>query len=132
MRVLIVGCGYVGLPLGVELQRAGHDVAGLRRSRSAEATLQAAGILPLVADITDPASLDELPNTFDWVVLCTAAGGGGLGSPPASKPAALPGSSSNRVDSTLAMPNPVNAMMTANAKYLSPSVISTSKKRGPA
>src|SRR5689334_5054664 len=30
MRVLIVGCGYVGLPLGAELARLGHEVYGLR------------------------------------------------------------------------------------------------------
>jgi nucleoside-diphosphate-sugar epimerase len=77
MRVLIVGCGYVGLPLGAELRRAGHDVSGLRRSRAAEADLRAAGIRPLVADITNPASLEALPGSFDWVVHCIAAGGGG-------------------------------------------------------
>jgi len=26
MRVLIVGCGYVGVPLGAELVRLGHEV----------------------------------------------------------------------------------------------------------
>src|ERR1017187_10487677 len=31
MRVLIVGCGYVGLPLGAELVKQGHEVFGLRR-----------------------------------------------------------------------------------------------------
>ena len=42
MRVLIVGCGYVGLPLGNALVRAGHEVTGLRRSRSAECARRAA------------------------------------------------------------------------------------------
>jgi nucleoside-diphosphate-sugar epimerase len=77
MRVLIVGCGYVGLPLGKELVRRGHQVFGLRRSLLAEAELQAAGIVPLHADITDSASLEKLPRDFDWVVNCTASGGGG-------------------------------------------------------
>ena len=54
MKCLIVGCGYVGLPLGVELARQGHDVFGLRRSVMAENELKAAGIHPLVADITRP------------------------------------------------------------------------------
>src|SRR5256885_627677 len=40
MRVLIVGCGYVGLPLGVELVRQGHEVFGLRRTGVAEAGLR--------------------------------------------------------------------------------------------
>ncbi|MGA2240821.1 MAG: 2-dehydropantoate 2-reductase N-terminal domain-containing protein [Verrucomicrobiota bacterium] len=44
MRVLIVGCGYVGLPLGVELVRLGHEVFGLCRSATAENELKAAGI----------------------------------------------------------------------------------------
>jgi nucleoside-diphosphate-sugar epimerase len=77
MRVLIVGCGYVGLPLGNALVRAGHEVTGLRRSRSAEPELCAAGIRPFFADITDPLSLRNLPGPFDWVVLCAAVGGGG-------------------------------------------------------
>ena len=77
MRVLIVGCGYVGLPLGIELVRQGHTVFGLRRSALAEAELKAAGITPLHADITQPDSLKNLPRDFDWVVNCTASGGGG-------------------------------------------------------
>lgn len=75
MRVLIVGCGYVGLPLGAELARRGHEVFGLRRSAAAE--LQAAGIQPLLADITRRDSLEQLPRDFDWVVNCAASGGGG-------------------------------------------------------
>jgi len=77
MRVLIVGCGYVGLPLGAELVRQGHEVFGLRRSALAETELQAAGITPLHADITRPETLKTLPRHFDWVVNCSASGGGG-------------------------------------------------------
>jgi nucleoside-diphosphate-sugar epimerase len=77
MRVLIVGCGYVGLPLGKELARLGHEVFGLRRSALAETELKAAGITPLHADITQPETLANLPRDFDWVVNCGASGGGG-------------------------------------------------------
>jgi nucleoside-diphosphate-sugar epimerase len=76
MRVLIVGCGYVGLPLGAELARLGHKVFGLRRSALAEAEMKSAGITPLHADVTRPDSLQNLPLGFDWVVNCTASGGG--------------------------------------------------------
>jgi nucleoside-diphosphate-sugar epimerase len=76
MRVLIVGCGYVGLPLGVELVRLGHEVFGLRRNMAAETELKAAGIQPLIADITKPEMLARLPHEFDWVVNCVAAAGG--------------------------------------------------------
>ncbi len=75
MRVLIVGCGYVGLPLGMELVRQGHEVSGLRRSPSAENELKAAGIQPLLGDVTRPETLARLPREFDWVVNCVAAGG---------------------------------------------------------
>jgi nucleoside-diphosphate-sugar epimerase len=75
MRVLIVGCGYVGVPLGAELARLGHEVFGLRRNSAAENELKAAGFQPLVGDVTKPETLAKLPQDFDWVVNCVAAGG---------------------------------------------------------
>lgn len=78
MRVLIIGCGYVGLPLGVELIRQGHAVSGLRRSAAGAALLQQAGIAPLLADITRRGDLAKLPPAFDWVVNTTSSGKGGL------------------------------------------------------
>jgi nucleoside-diphosphate-sugar epimerase len=75
MRVLIVGCGYVGVPLGAELVWLGHEVFGLRRNAAAESELQAAGIQPLIGDVTKPDELNKLPRDFDWVVNCVAAGG---------------------------------------------------------
>ncbi len=75
MKCLIVGCGYVGLPLGAELVRLGHEVSGLRRNPAAENELQAAGIQPVWGDVTQPESLAKLPREFDWVVNCVAAGG---------------------------------------------------------
>ncbi len=77
MRALIVGCGYVGLPLGAELARQGHEVFGLRRSANAMGELQAAGLQPLVGDITQPDSLAKIPASFDWVVNCVASSHGG-------------------------------------------------------
>lgn len=76
MRVLIVGCGYVGLPLGVELLRQGHEVYGLRRSEAGAAAVAQAGLRPLTADLSRPADLAALPGPFDWVVNCAASGGG--------------------------------------------------------
>jgi nucleoside-diphosphate-sugar epimerase len=75
MRVLIVGCGYVGLPLGVELIRLGHEVFGLRRNLAAQNELKTAGIQPLLGDITKAETLANLPREFDWVANCVAAGG---------------------------------------------------------
>jgi nucleoside-diphosphate-sugar epimerase len=76
MKVLIVGCGYVGLALGAELGRCGHLVFGMRRNPAAGSELRSAGIQPLFADIANAESLDELPRDFDWVVNCAGSGGG--------------------------------------------------------
>jgi nucleoside-diphosphate-sugar epimerase len=78
MRVLIVGCGYVGLPLGAELVKQGHEVFGLRRSAGAEADLKSAGIELLIGDITKAEQLARLPGAYDWVVNCVSASGGGV------------------------------------------------------
>src|SRR5580698_4810910 len=79
MRVLIIGCGYVGLPLALELARQHHEVFGLRRTAAANAALLAGGVTPLQGDITLPQTLSLLPNRYDWVVNCTASGGGDAG-----------------------------------------------------
>jgi len=76
MKCLIVGCGYVGLPLGAELIRLGHEVFGLRRNAAAQGELKAVGIQPFVADVTQPDTLAKLPRDFDWVVHCVASRGG--------------------------------------------------------
>lgn len=75
MKCLIVGCGYVGMSLGAELVRLGHEVYGLRRDASAKDEITAAGLHSLFADITKPETLASLPRQFDWVVHCVAAGG---------------------------------------------------------
>lgn len=77
MRVLIVGCGYVGIPLGAELVKLGHEVFGLRRSADGEAELAAAGIKALVGDITRAEDLAKLPRPFDWVVNTVSSSKGG-------------------------------------------------------
>jgi nucleoside-diphosphate-sugar epimerase len=60
MKCLIVGCGYVGLPLGAELVRQGHEVFGLRRSAAAASEMKSAGIQPLVGDVTRLETLAEI------------------------------------------------------------------------
>lgn len=77
MRVLIVGCGYVGLPLGTTLAQQGHQVFGLRRTDRADALLRAAGIQPLHADVSQARTLADLPRSFDWVVNTVSSTHGG-------------------------------------------------------
>lgn len=77
MRTLIIGCGYVGVPVGARLAAAGHDVYGLRRTAESEEELVAAGIEPLTGDITKPEDLARLPGPFDWVVNLVSSSRGG-------------------------------------------------------
>jgi nucleoside-diphosphate-sugar epimerase len=73
MRVLIVGCGYVGLSLGQTLVAQGHSVVGIRRSKDADPELRAAGIEPAHLDITQPDELGQLAGPFDWIVNTVAS-----------------------------------------------------------
>jgi len=77
MRVLIVGCGYVGLPLGAELVRTGHEVFGIKQSADTS-ELTRAGIQPVVLDLTQPGALDFLRPDFDWVINTVSSSRGGV------------------------------------------------------
>ncbi len=64
MRVLVAGCGDVGLRVARRLQARGVAVTGLRRSVVGPVT----GMPMLAADLTDPASLCHLPPGITHVV----------------------------------------------------------------
>lgn len=78
MRVLILGCGYVGCAAGEVLVRAGHQVFGVQR-RPDDGALAAAGVQPLVGDVTRPDTLAALPGPWDAVVNCVSSAGGDAG-----------------------------------------------------
>jgi len=78
MRTLIIGCGYIGLPLGAELVRQGHEVIGIGRNAEGRADLKEAGIKAMNADLTQPDSLRRIEGAFDWVVNCVSSSHGGL------------------------------------------------------
>lgn len=77
MKVLILGCGYLGLPLGRELVGAGHQVFGVRRQAEGTSDLQSAGIVPLAADLTRAGDLQRLGGPYDWIVNCVSSSRGG-------------------------------------------------------
>ena len=78
VRVLIIGCGYVGTPLGAELARLGHEVFGVTRTDRNHATLKSHSIQPLLADVSKRPDLDSLPLPFDWVVNAVSSSKGGI------------------------------------------------------
>ena len=73
MRVTVVGAGYVGLALCRQLDAAGHDVTGVRRSPQ---PVREAGVDAVAADVTEPAELTALPDA-DAVVFAASSGGRG-------------------------------------------------------
>ncbi|WP_324663127.1 SDR family oxidoreductase [Haloarcula sediminis] len=74
-RVAILGCGYVGLELGRQLQ-SDHEVVGVRRSESGRQAIEDAGFDAVQADVTDDDSLSAVPDA-DWVVFAASSGGRG-------------------------------------------------------
>ncbi len=74
MKILIIGCGYVGLPLGQALASADHEVHGVRRT-----DFTAENITPHRIDITTPNALDALPRNFDWVINTVSSARGDAG-----------------------------------------------------
>jgi nucleoside-diphosphate-sugar epimerase len=67
----------VGLALGRELVRQGHEVFGVRRSAGALEELKAAGIKLVAGDVTQPCQLKQLPSGCDWVVNLVSSSKGG-------------------------------------------------------
>ena len=78
MRVLIVGCGYVGMEVARACAAEGHEVHGVRRSPAGLAMLAAAGIQPLAGDVADASSVATWPRRWDVVVNAVSSSGGGL------------------------------------------------------
>ncbi len=77
MKVLIAGCGYVGIPLGSALTKGGHEVFACNRTNALQAEIEKEGIHFLSGDVSNRSSLEKLPAPFDWVVDLVSAGGGG-------------------------------------------------------
>ena len=68
-NILIAGSGYIGTALGSLLAGEGHTVWGLRRSTGQLPD----SIQPFSADLTDRASLEDLPASLDFVAYTAAA-----------------------------------------------------------
>jgi nucleoside-diphosphate-sugar epimerase len=74
-RVVILGCGYVGIELGRQLSDD-HDVVGVRRSQEGIDAIEDAGFSGVQADVTDPEALAAVPDA-DILVFAASSGGRG-------------------------------------------------------
>lgn len=75
-RVLIAGCGYLGVALGRLLHALGWEVTGITRSQQSAQALQSEPFRVLACDITDRAALTAL-GSWDAVVACASSGRAG-------------------------------------------------------
>ncbi|MFW6321654.1 MAG: SDR family oxidoreductase [Halohasta sp.] len=75
-RVVILGCGYIGIELGRQLTDAGHEVVGVRRSESGCTAIEEAGFEAHRADLADSDDVAALPDA-DWLVFAASSGGRG-------------------------------------------------------
>src|SRR5687767_1063952 len=74
MRVLVVGCGYVGQPLAEKLAAAGHEVCAVSRNPPQVA----AGVMSVACDITRAETVKTLPREFDVVINTASSSKGGV------------------------------------------------------
>lgn len=77
-KTLIIGCGYIGLPLALELQRHGHRVtAWVHSPASAEALAAHHFDRVITGSVADVAVWSAVHFTYDLVIHCASSGGGG-------------------------------------------------------
>ena len=76
-KVLIIGCGDVGVRTARLLQRAGGQVCGLARSEEGAGRLRACGIAPIMGNLDDAGSLADLPTAGKLVYYLAPPPGGG-------------------------------------------------------
>ncbi len=77
-KTLLIGCGYIGLPLALRLQEAGHEISAWVHSAESAAALAEYHFERVIAgDVAEPDVLDPLPGHYDLVIHCASSGGGG-------------------------------------------------------
>jgi nucleoside-diphosphate-sugar epimerase len=76
-RILVIGCGYVGLPLARQLQARGDDITGWVRSEASAAEIKARGLERVViGNVADEDCWHGVPGDFDVVIHGASSGGG--------------------------------------------------------
>jgi len=77
-RILIVGCGYMGLPLALRLMEQKHEVSGWVHSATSAAELVAYPFRRvIVGSVADADKWTGVAESYDVVVHCASSGRGG-------------------------------------------------------
>lgn len=76
LKIVVLGCGYVGAEFARQARAAGHEVLGVVRSGASRDKLRAEGIVAEAFDLY-VGDWAQLPQRFDAVVYAASTGGGG-------------------------------------------------------
>ncbi len=77
-KTLIIGCGYIGLPLAIMLQTRGSEVHVWVRSDSSAEGLRHIGFARIYAgNVADESAWEAVKESFDVVIHCASSGRGG-------------------------------------------------------
>jgi nucleoside-diphosphate-sugar epimerase len=77
-QTLIIGCGYIGLPLALRLKEAGHEISAWVHSPASAASLAAYSFHRTIAgSVADSGVWAALAGNYDFVIHCASSGRGG-------------------------------------------------------
>jgi nucleoside-diphosphate-sugar epimerase len=77
-KTLLIGCGYIGLPLALRLKEAGHEIsAWVYSAASAEALVDHHFHHVIAGNVADPRLWDDASEDYDLVIHCASSGRGG-------------------------------------------------------
>jgi len=78
LKTLIIGCGYIGLPLALRLQQQGHDVSVWVHSAASAASLAEHPFHRIITgSVADGDAWDAVSEDQDFVIHCASSGRGG-------------------------------------------------------
>lgn len=69
MRIAIVGCGWLGLPLAVKLQKCGHSIVATRRTDAGCAQLNSLGFMCIQFELGDTLTEEKFSAIFNCDLL---------------------------------------------------------------
>lgn len=77
-KTLIIGCGYIGLPLALRLAEAGHEISAWVHSEASAELLAAHHFHRVIAgSVADRAVWAGVSEDYDLVIHCASSGRGG-------------------------------------------------------
>jgi nucleoside-diphosphate-sugar epimerase len=78
VKTLLIGCGYIGLPLALQLKEEGHEIsAWVHSEASAQALTQYHFHHVITGSVAAHAAWNAVDENFDLVVHCASSGRGG-------------------------------------------------------